>query len=339
MENKKNINNFCRRSINFFDKKIILSMKNSNIFSKDFFIKLSIVLAFFVLAMLNHIIFIYMKSSISNPNTDSVVQMMQFVPFISKVINSGDGFWSFAYGLGGDVFSEFSYYYTTSPFFYLSHLLKMIFGFPNDYITSARWQLWLNVFKNFLMMIFMYALFRYEGKRRYSSIIGAVSFGFAIIFIRISMMFDYMTDGYVYLPLTVLGFRIWQKEKKNFLLILGFALTIINNFYIGYMSYIFYLIYGLFFVGEPYENLSKHESFNLKKSKLKNIRDNIIEKSVREDKFEKKIEKSVREDKFEKKVEKNIREHKFEKKVEKNIRKHKFEKKDIIKSKLFLYVK
>ena len=96
-------------------------------------------------------------------------------------------------------------------------------------------------------MVLMYGLLRYEGRKKYTSFIGAISYGLSIIFLRNALAFDYMTDAMIWLPLTILGYRIWEKRKKNFVLILGITLTVLNSFYFGYMSLIFYCIFAIVF--------------------------------------------------------------------------------------------
>lgn len=52
-------------------------------------------------------------------NTDSFNQLIRMIPFLEENILKRQ--WSWSYGLGGDIFSEFSYYYTTSPFFIFNY--------------------------------------------------------------------------------------------------------------------------------------------------------------------------------------------------------------------------
>ena len=72
---------------------------------------------FFVFAsVLSHIRYILGDAEFFfSVNTDSFSQLIRMTPFLED--NILDSQWSWSYGLGGDIFSEFSYYYTTSPFF------------------------------------------------------------------------------------------------------------------------------------------------------------------------------------------------------------------------------
>ena len=56
---------------------------------------------------------------------DATAQMVGAVSFLERSILDGNLFWSWEYGLGGDLYEQFSYYYSTSPFFYLMFLVKL----------------------------------------------------------------------------------------------------------------------------------------------------------------------------------------------------------------------
>ncbi len=80
----------------------------------------------------------------SGTGGDAGAQYSIFQRFLAEIIENKKGFWSFNYGLGGNVFSELSYYYTTSPFFYLEILLKRIFH--ADWSTLQGFLEWRMIF-------------------------------------------------------------------------------------------------------------------------------------------------------------------------------------------------
>ncbi len=189
--------------------------------------------------------------------TDGVFQLMYFIPFLQKAFLSAHPLWSWSYGLGGDVFGQFSYYYSTSPFFYLMLLLRKL-GIGSWTLGSTlRWKLLFSIFKQSLAMWFLYLLLKYEGKKTYTSLIGAMIYGGCINFMWFSLIFDFMTDAYVWLPLTLLGWRIYNKTDKWLLFVVSAAFTVANSFYFGFISFIFYIIFILIFInikGKTFRN-------------------------------------------------------------------------------------
>jgi uncharacterized membrane protein YfhO len=201
-----------------------------------------------IFSLLDHGYFLFTKNLIALSGTDGIFQFLYFIPFLQKAFLSGQPFWSWSNGLGGGIFGEFSYYYTTSPFFYLMLFIRYIGIGTWDFVNVLQWKLVFSIAKQFLSMAFMFALLRYEGKKRYTSLIGAAVYGGCILFIRETVAFDFMVDAYVWVPLTILGYLIHKKTKKPWVLIAGFAVTVANSFYFGYISLIFYAIFIAVFV-------------------------------------------------------------------------------------------
>lgn len=77
---------------------------------------------------------------------------------------------------------ELSYYYTTSPFFYLNFDLKSILHVGNSLFVSLRFRLYLIVFKQAFTMYLMYKLMRYEKKSVELSVVSAMAYGLSIFF-------------------------------------------------------------------------------------------------------------------------------------------------------------
>lgn len=251
--------------ITFLMTKLLLKedgLKLKKVTGKHILYIIVILIAFSAVAFLNHKMYLFGNKGFTIPGTDSSIQFMYFVPFIENAIDKGDILWSWSYGLGGDVLGEFTYYYTSSPFFYLLYFIKKIIGESWSYLSTINFKLYMSILKEFILMVLMYGLLRYEGRKKYTSFIGAISYGLSIIFLRNALAFDYMTDAMIWLPLTILGYRIWEKRKKNFVLILGITLTVLNSFYFGYMSLIFYCIFAIVFTyGEGNSTKEKIKSY------------------------------------------------------------------------------
>lgn len=182
---------------------------------------------------------------------DSTSQMLPFTAFLEQNWAEGNFFWSYNHGLGGDIFSEYAYYYSTSPFFILRFIVKSILDVSLfDYEVTLLWKVVLSIFKQYIAMIAMYELLKYENNHinKWYNAIGSVAYGTGIWFIYYSLRFDYMTDAFVWLPLICLGIQKVKKENKTFLFVFSFSSMLINSFYFGYMSCIFVGSYLLLYI-------------------------------------------------------------------------------------------
>ncbi len=217
---------------------------------RKFYIWVSSVIVMLTVTIICHRIFIIDKAVFVLEDTDSYSQFMQFFPFLQDAFAKGQPFWSFNYGLGGNIFGEFSYYYTTSPYFYLMLIPRIITGHHWDFHEALFAKMVISLLKQFLCMFFTFSLLKYEGRKTINALVGAVVYGASLMFARYAVAFDIFTDPYPWVPLTILGFNVYKRTKKPFLLVLGAALTVGNSFYFGFMSFCLYFLYMIFFVIE-----------------------------------------------------------------------------------------
>ena len=124
---------------------------------------------------------------------DALRQFGFFTFLLQHAFKDGNLFWSFDYGLGGDLFGEFSYYYSTSPFFWITLLLPKL---SLEQVYDVK--LYMSILKNFLAMLFMYGSLRYHNKTAFSSFVAAIIYGGCITFIRHSLLWDFMADAIVF---------------------------------------------------------------------------------------------------------------------------------------------
>lgn len=189
---------------------------------------------------------------------DATAQMVGAVSFLERSILDGNLFWTWKYGLGGDLYEQFSYYYSTSPFFYLMFLVKLAFGAAGGNFENAQeWRLIASILKQIICMALMFALVRQEGKRRTWAVLSAAVYGCSIWYIDNSFAFDFMTDAMIWLPAIVMAFNVlkrnWDapaKEKSKFAwlpLCLVMALCLVNNFYFAYITLFFCIVFALIF--------------------------------------------------------------------------------------------
>lgn len=182
---------------------------------------------------------------------DSLKQISFFYPFLERMFEQGDFFWSWNYGLGGDVFGQFLYYFSTSLFFWLTILFFDIETLQD--IFELR--LFISIAKLTLTMVFTYHLFQYLKRSTLSSIIGCLIYGGAVYFTFYSLRYDFMVDGMVWLPLLLLGFEKFAKERKKGLFIFTIFLVVSSNFYLAFINSIYlglYVIFKYFILREKY---------------------------------------------------------------------------------------
>lgn len=208
---------------------------------------LCIVISFFLISVICNIKYILGIANIFySVNTDSFTQFFRFVPFLEK--NIFKNIWSWSDGLGGDIFTDFSYYYTTSPFFYFQVIIDKILNIDiQNYNVMVFWKITISILRQFLSMCFMFFLLKSEHRRTYNSVIGALFYGTTIIFLRTAIRFDFFNDCYVWLPMSILAFRTYEKNGNCIPLALSIAVTVGNSFYFGFINCVFLGVYFIYF--------------------------------------------------------------------------------------------
>ncbi|MCZ2991490.1 YfhO family protein, partial [Acinetobacter baumannii] len=100
-------------------------------------------------------------------------------------------------------------------------------------------KLYMSILKNFLAMVFMYGSLRYHNKTAFSSFVAAIKYGGCITFIRHSLLWDFMADAIVFLPLVIWGLDKYIIEKKHGLFLIAATLMLASNFYFAFITSIF----------------------------------------------------------------------------------------------------
>ena len=103
---------------------------------------------------------LFLKSdNVFSSTGDALSQFSFFTFLLQHAFKDGNLFWSWDYGLGGDLFGEFSYYYSTAPFFWLTLLLPKL-----NFDQIFEMKLYMSILKSTLAMLFMYGSLRYHNK-------------------------------------------------------------------------------------------------------------------------------------------------------------------------------
>ncbi|MES5397924.1 YfhO family protein [Bacillus amyloliquefaciens] len=182
---------------------------------------------------------------------DGIAQMAVFKKLLFDQYMNGRLFYSYSFGLGGGVYSQLGYYFSTSFLFLFISAAVRILQFMQlsgeaDALFWAQASVFISIAKQSFIIFTAACVFRYFVKQTLPAFVGAVLYGVSIIYFRHEVYWDFFTDSMVWLPLLVFGAEKIIREKKPAWFIFACALTLINNFYFAYINLIFIGIYILF---------------------------------------------------------------------------------------------
>lgn len=210
-------------------------------FEKNTFISL---LAFIVPALIMMLIFVIGGfapfGKVSVLVADMRFQFVDYIGYMKSVFfGNNDMFYSFSKTFGGDMMG-FASYYLFNPFYLLLLL------FPNN-ILPVGITVMLIIMCGF-MGLFFYLMLKGMWGGRYSTLMFSTAYalmGFNVAYINcIHYYFSVML-----LPLVILGlFRMMKNRRPSMLYIISAALSVISNYYIGYMILIFTAAFFLCFM-------------------------------------------------------------------------------------------
>ena len=192
---------------------------------------------------------------------DMDVQFVSYVAYLKSVLfGNNDLLYTFSKTLGGDM-AGFSFYYLGNPFIYILAII------PTE-ILPAGIMFMIIIIMAFSSLNFNIMINRMFGYR-FASVIFSVSYAFIGFFTAYYDCMLYFFNVSI-LPLIILGiYEIIIKEKRSYRYIFCLALSIITNYYIGYMTCFFSVIFA------GYLCSVKFKSFDEIKSKI-----NIVIKYV-----------------------------------------------------------
>ena len=173
------------------------------------------------------------------PKYDGYYQYAGFTSYYKNVLLGNESlFYSFK-GLLGYNFYATSIYYMFNP----TNLL-CIFSTSENILEYYTFIILLRIgLSGFTMCKYLKYKFKNQSNLRY--IIFSISY--ALMAYNVCYFFNYMYfDTVVLFPIVVLGLDKLIYERKNKLYILSLTLSIISNFYIGYMVCIFSLLYFIY---------------------------------------------------------------------------------------------
>ncbi len=220
----------------------LIYLMTSEVNKRTFFTKSTLIIIPLLIICAFAFHYFFLKSdSVFSSTGDALSQFSFFTFLLQHAFKDGNLFWSWDYGLGGDLFGEFSYYYSTAPFFWLTLLLPKL-----NFDQIFEMKLYMSILKSTLAMLFMYGSLRYHNKTIFSSFISAIIYGGCVTFIRHSLLWDFMADAIVFLPLVIWGLDKYILERKKGLFLFATALMLASNFYFAFITSIFIYIYAFF---------------------------------------------------------------------------------------------
>lgn len=217
-------------------------------------IKFKYIFLFIILAILGHsyVLFRYFKDGVifTGPN-DGIEQMLPIQMYLYEHWTNGSFFYSTDLGLGGDMFMDFAYYFSTNILFIINVILiwlgSFIFNFNTEHmIFWAQNAIFISIVKSFLIMTFTFLLFKKFGLNHISSIVVSFLFAVSPIYFRFTVYWPFFSDVFMFLPLLILSIERFLKDKKIGFVIIVVAITFINNFYFAYYQLLTGLIYFLY---------------------------------------------------------------------------------------------
>ncbi|MEG1754723.1 MAG: YfhO family protein [Clostridia bacterium] len=208
-----------------------------------------------LIAVLCHARYLLTPELLFATEGDSFRQILPNTILYQNALAAGHPFWSWSFGLGGDMFTELTYAGTTSIFTYLQFFFRWLCGAVNtDLIATLHWKLAFSIVKQSIAMLLLFSLLRREKQRTAYAFIGALVYGCAPWFLYRAIVFDFMTDAYVLLPLVALAYAAYRESGRWIPLSISIALLIGTNFYFGYISCIFFASLFLVFSYEKGKN-------------------------------------------------------------------------------------
>lgn len=197
---------------------------------------------FFTLSLLGHsyIIYRFIHDGIlfTGPN-DGIEQMVPIQMFLFEKWSHGNLFYASDFGLGGDFFTDLSYYFSTNILFIIN-VLCIILLKTIIHINTQGLLFWMvnalviSIIKAAIAMYCTYLYSKYLSRNTWISLIMAFLFVMSPLYYRFTVYWPFFSDVFIWLPLLMLSIeRVLQKQKLG-LFIVTVTLIMINNFYFAY---------------------------------------------------------------------------------------------------------
>lgn len=226
----------------------------------------------FCIAFLSHLFFFieFLKGNYMTGMNDGLSQMIPFKYLLYNEYISGNFFYSEEFGLGGGVFSQLGYYFSTSLVFIVTVACTFILeklhviGKP-DLFYWANTLIVISILRMTVIILLTTFYFRYIKFKSVPAFIGAVLYGTSVIYFRHVTYWEFFADAMIFLPLLLLGIEKIMREKNPMWFIVAVTLSMIDNFYFAYINF---LLAGIYIVLRWIIPLSRNEMKVLQQVKV-----------------------------------------------------------------------
>ena len=162
-----------------------------------------------MLAIFGHSYYIYrflQDGTIFTGPNDGLEQMLPMQLYLYKKFINGEFFYSMDFGLGGDYFTDLSYYYSTNIIYFINIIcvwfLDVFFNFKTDSISFwAKNAFYVSIVKSAIAIIFSYLYFRKIRLAGSSAMLAAFLFVMSAIYFRFTLYWSFFSDVFIFLPL------------------------------------------------------------------------------------------------------------------------------------------
>ncbi|MBB4825190.1 putative membrane protein YfhO [Sporosarcina luteola] len=210
-------------------------------------------MACLAVAILSHLFFLteFFQDRYMTGLNDGLSQMIPFKYFLYNLFTEGEFFYSESFGLGGGVFSQLGYYFSTSLVFYVTVLMTFLLE-KIGWISSPSLFYWANIILvvSILRMTCILALTTYYFRKiRFAMLpafVAAALYGTCVMYFRHVTYWEFFADAMLFLPLLLIGVESIMRDGKVRWFIAAVALNMIDNFYFAYVNFLIAGIYILF---------------------------------------------------------------------------------------------
>lgn len=225
---------------------------------RGFFYTCKLVAFFLLLSSLAHAV--YLKEWINNrfmvgPN-DGLSQMLPFKTLLYRHYTEGEFFYSPFFGLGSGIYSELSYYFSTSIVFIVTtafvFLLESagLISEPDELFWSHA-AVFIHIFRLAAILFITYHVFHYFGFKQVAALLGAAVYGLSSMYFRHAVYWEFFADAYLWLPLLVLGVEKVFRENRGGWFLFAIAVSMFDNFYFAYVNILLISFYTIMRVYTP----------------------------------------------------------------------------------------
>lgn len=205
-----------------------------------------------IVSILSHLFFLneWLEGTYMAGPNDGLNQMLAFKQLIYENYTSGNPFYSFQLGLGGGIYGQLGYYYSTNLYFlvtigavYLLELLHII-ETPNV-LFWAQLIVFSSIVRMTIVTLLTTYVFRYFSLQTVPALVGAALYGSSAIYFRHVVYWEFFADAFLFVPLLIFGVEKIIREQKPSWFVFAVSLTLFNNFYFAYITLLFIGMYIL----------------------------------------------------------------------------------------------